>query len=575
MVETFMSICSFSSSSSFFLNSSANSSFSSAFYQKFTKSDGKQPRKEKVNKEKDDLTNVIINEEIIMKKIGELKEFSAPGPDGVPAKVYIMLKEEIATPLAILFRRSLEEGRIPEDWREANVTPIFKKGKKHEPGNYRPVSLTNIACKVMERVIKDSMVEYLEGNNVTSKTQHGFRPGRSCVTNMIEFFDQVTKWTDDGESVDIAYFDFSKAFDKVCHERMIIKVEAAGITGKVKEWLKDWLRGRKQRVVIDGEFSDWREVLSSVIQGSVLGGTLFTIYIDDLDDKIKSLIRKFADDTKMAMRIKTKDDQKAMQDDIDQLHQWAEEWQMQFNKEKCKIMHVGNGNPMVKYEMDGKEMQVTESEKDLGVMVENTLKPTMQCQKAARKANAILGQISRSFHYRKKVTMTKLYKTFVRPHLEYAVTVWCPWLEKDIEELEKVQKRAVKMMSDVKGKTYEERLKELEMTTLSERRGRGDLIETYKVMRGHSRVDKNEWFKIMAGDTARGTRATTSITEEGEERRTDIIYKEKAKQETRKNFFTLRVARKWNQLPEEVKQAKTVNEFKNKYDEWAEEKRHN
>ena len=534
----------------------------------FTQSDGKQPRKEKATNTNGDLSSITITEEIVKKKISELKEFSAPGPDGIPAKLYIMLKDEIAAPLTILFQRSLDEGRIPDEWREANVTPIFKKGKKHNPGNYRPVCLTNIAGKIMEKVVKEAIVGHLEGNNLTSPTQHGFRQGRSCTTNMIEFFDQVTKWTDEGDSVDIAYFDFSKAFDKVCHQKMMIKVEAAGIVGKVKDWLKDWLSGRKQRVVIDGEASEWLCVLSSVIQGSVLGGTLFTIYIDDLDDQVKSLIRKFADDTKVARQVKTPEDHAEMQKDIDMMSKWAAEWQMQFNKEKCKIMHIGSKNLKIKYMMDGNEMSVTETEKDLGVTIDDSLKPANHCRKAAIKANGVLGQIFRSFHYRRKSTMLKLYKTFVRPHLEYAVTVWCPWLEKDIEELEKVQRRALKMMSDVRGKTYEERLKEVGLTTLKERRKRGDLIEAFKVMRGHSRVDKNEWFSIREEAETQRTRATTTITEDGEEMKTDIIYKEKARQEIRRNFFTLRVAREWNQLPEEVKLAKSVNSFKKKFDEW-------
>ena len=162
---------------------------------------------------------------------------------------------------------------------------------------------------------------------------------------MIEFMDKLTQWTDEGESIDVIYLDFAKAFDKVCHERLMVKVEAIGVTGEVKEWLGDWLRNRVQRVVVEGEESDWKKVLSSVVQGSVLGGTLFTIYIDDIDEGILTLLKKFADDTKIARKIKDEKDRDKFQEDLTRLSMWAKKWAMEFNIEKCKVMHIGAKNP--------------------------------------------------------------------------------------------------------------------------------------------------------------------------------------------------------------------------------------
>ena len=221
------------------------------------------------------LEDVKITEDLIKKAIDRLKEHSAAGPDGIPARVIKELKEEIARPLQILFRRSMDTGTIPDKWRLAEVTPIFKKGSKAVPGNYRPVSLTVIIGKMMERLVKDAMMQHVESHGLLCDAQHGFRTGRSPQTNLVEFLNETTKWIDDGKAFDIIYLDFSKAFDKVSHAKLVEKLEMANIVGKVKVWIADWLKGRKQRVKVEESFSDWIDVLSSVVQGSVLGGTLY------------------------------------------------------------------------------------------------------------------------------------------------------------------------------------------------------------------------------------------------------------------------------------------------------------
>lgn len=309
-------------------------------------------------------------------------------------------------------------------------------------------------------------------------------------------------------------------------------------------------------------------MISSVIQGSVLGSTLFNMFINDIIEIIEAFARIFADDTKVARTIRNEEDQKAMQDDITRLREWAEEWKMSFNVDKCKVMHVGKHNPRTEYKMNGVSLSETTLEKDLGVWTDSSWKPGSQCDAAAKKANAMLGQIARKFHYRKKATLIPLYKTFVRPHLEYAVAAWSPWTVKDIETLEKVQKRFVKMLSDVRGSTYEERIAEADLLTLKERRWRGDIIETFKTMKGINQVNKNEWFEIREDDNVRSTRANVRIENETETRRSDIIYKERSRLEIRKNFYTSRVAREWNRLPEWIKDRKTTNSFKNALDRW-------
>ena len=239
--------------------------------------------------------------------------------------------------------------------------------------------------------------------------------------------------------------------------------------------------------------------LSSVVQGSVLGGKLFTVFVDDIVRKmIEALVKLFADDTKVGQIVESEEDARRMQRQIDELVRWAEEWGMTFNVKKCKIMHAGKKNKAFKYKMDGEEIMSVTEEKDLGVWVEATHKPTKQCAAAAKAAHFALGQIQRSFHFRKKENVVPLWKTFVRPKLEFAVAAWSPWQEGDIKMIEKVQERMIRMLSDVKGKTYEEKVADAGLTTLRERRVRGDAIETSKTMNGFNRVDKK---KVVFGDT--------------------------------------------------------------------------
>ena len=205
----------------------------------------------------------------------------------------------------------------------------------------------------MEKVINRDLGKHLE-NGVLNNSQHGFRRGRSCQTNLIEFSDKVTQWADEGGCVDVVFLDFRKAFDKVDHKRLIVKLEAAGVRGNLLRWIENWLAGRKQRVVVNGESSDWILVESGVPQGSVLGGPLFDVYIDDIDLIILiAFLRKFADDTKLAMLIKSRQDADRFQEEINNLYKWAQDWAMEFNIEKCKVMHVGRSNPGYKYNMNG------------------------------------------------------------------------------------------------------------------------------------------------------------------------------------------------------------------------------
>jgi hypothetical protein len=528
-----------------------NNFFSSVF----TREDMRSQPKVK-DMETGTLEKVTVTEKAVREKIKNLKPFSAAGPDGIGPQLLQEVREEVLPALTTIFRQSLSTGEVPEDWRRANVTPIFKKGKKTDPGNYRPVSLTSICCRILESIIRDSLMDHLLRNDLLANSQHGFMPNKSCCTNLLEFFEKVTSVVDQGSPFDVIFLDFAKAFDKVPKERLLEKLRAHGVRGELLDWVRAWLTDRKQRVVLNGECSSWEEVLSGVPQGSVLGPPLFTVFINDLDQAVKfiELLKKFADDTKLGQTA-TQEGRACLQRALDMLCEWADQWGMEFNVKKCKVMHMGHNNMEQEYYMNGHKLEVTEEERDIGVLVTKNLKPASQCKKAARTAQTVLSQISRAFHYRDRNVFIRLYVQYVRPHLEFAVPAWSPWLEADKEVLEKVQRRAVQMVSGLRSHTYEDRLKELGLTTLEERRHQADMAQTYKIVRGKDRVCKETWFKSVT-ETGRATRSAADPLN---------LRPQQSRLEIRRQFFSQRVVESWNDIPADLKQSVNVKNFKNGY----------
>lgn len=376
---------------------------------------------------------------------------------------------------------------------------------------------------------------------------------KSCCTNLLEFFEVVTSIKDEGGAADIFYLDFSKAFDKVPHARLAKKLESKGVDGNVLAWLVDWLSGRTQQVRVGGQMSDVSSVDSGVPQGTILGPPLFDVFIDDIDEcaKLIDLIVKFADDTKGVKRINSIEDRNKLQTTLDLLCRWAKDWGMSFNKEKCKIMHIGNTNPRYEYFMEGTKLTVTSSEKDVGVVICENLKPAKQVQKAAGTAAAVLRQISRNFHFRDRHIFMRLYKQYVRPHMEFSTPVWNPWLKTDIDLLENVQKRAVRMVAGLQSNEYEQRCEELGLEPLEKRREATDLIQTFKILHGYDKLAPEKLFRLR-NSQVRTRQASEPL----------VLEKGRCKSDLRSNWFSQRVVKPWNELPATTKTASSVTAFK-------------
>lgn len=416
------------------------------------------------------------------------------------------------------------------------------------------------------------MMAHLVKHDLITPSQHGFVPWKSCATNLIETIDVITETFNRGFEIDMIFLDFSKAFDLVSHEALLYKLERYGFNGTILLWIKAFLLDRKQRVVI-GEFaSDWSDVKSGVPQGSVLGPLLFILFVNDIPEILHHISKLFADDCKLLAIVKNCLDRKLLQDDLDKIVKWSQEWRMLFNLLKCKVMHLNKSGKNKQTDsvytmcnLDGSRhlLDKTTSERDLGIQITDNMKWGEQAKIAAIRANSVLGSLKRCFKVWTALTVKTLYCALVRPHLEYAVSAWNPYRKGDIKILEQVQRRATKLVPELKDLHYEERLRKIGITSLAERRERGDVIQYFKIESGLNRV---KWYHQNNYANSINVTGPASDIRGFKHRRT----RQFTKCVQRDNFLSNRVVPLWNKLPPYVVASKNTNDFKNSYDNYKE-----
>ena len=507
--------------------------------------------------------DVTITTERVHSKLKALKVDKSPGPDELHPRVLQELADQLAVPIALLFSSSITTGEVPRQWKIATVTPIYKKGDKTDPANYRPVSLTSVLCKLLERILGEDIISHLKENSLLCDQQHGFASGKSTVTNLLEALDIWTEALSHNLPVDIVFLDYAKAFDTVPHQRLLAQIRSFGIKNNILQRIRSFLTGRRQRVKVNGVLSDWIDVTSGVPQGSVLGPLLFSIFVCDVPKLLRGFISMFADDTKVYDIIHEMNGTNGhidLQVDIDALQEWAKTMQMLFHPLKCKVMHLGLKNPGREYTMkttDGAEHTLEEvsEEKDLGVIIDDKLTFSKHVTNQVNKANRIIGAIRHTFVNLDKANFLPLYKSIVRPHLEYASVVSGPKFKKDKDALEQVQRRATRLVSGLSHLSYQERLQNLNLPSLEFRRQRSDIIETFKILNGFDKVDYqrqcgncgNSMFKTSLSRNTRGHSQKLQVQHQSGHRKT---------------FFAARVTQTWNRLSKHTIEACNVEVFK-------------
>ncbi len=503
---------------------------------------------------KNKLSDVPLEPVQVYKILREMPPKTSMGPDGIPACVLKYCAVPLALPLSLLYNASLESGSVPSLWKFAHIVPIYKKGNRSDPSNYRPVSLICDIVKGLEDPMCSVIRSHCLRNRLLSPEQFGFLSGRSTTGQLIDSFDIVTKALDEGLCVDIVYLDLSKAFDSICIRKLMIKLECVGISGKLLCWLHSYLTDRMQSVKIGNSLSEATPVSSGVPQGTKLGPLLFLLYMEDivLDIPVTVLLRLYADDIKLIYVFKSNIVPTEMQLALSSCVSWLSDRDLSVQPVKCQAFHLGRSNPHHQYMLNENVIPSVEFVSDLGVIFDKELKFSRNTVKIAKKASCVANMILRVFHSSDVMLLTRAFKTYVRPILEYACELSNPSLACDVAMLERVQRdytRRIACRARLQYADYADRLCKLDLPLLSTRRQNACLVMYYKLL---NRLSHTCHEILPLDPNARQLRRHN----------TKNIATEKSRLELRRRFFSCRYRNVWNALPEYVANAPSLASMK-------------
>ena len=473
---------------------------------------------------------------------------SAAGPDGIPSLFYKRLAGALAKPLCTIFNQSLMQGCVPEAWKLAKVIPLYKgKGSKDAPSSYRPISLINVACKIMERIVVNSLNTYLESKDLLTACQHGFRHGRSTVTNVLSCDSFVWQCLNAGHNCDVISVDFMRAFDKVDHNLMCHKLKEFGVDGCYLRWFLDFLSNRWQYVEYNNAQSTLVRVTSGLVQGSCIGPTGFNIFINDLAKVIKHCkLFMFADDLKAAGDSTTPQSASLVQEDLDAIGVWSVENKLPVNLPKCFVMHYGKNNARQGYTLQSHQLANVNECTDLGILRSDTFTYSHQVKAVALKASRMVGMVMKIFSTRDATFLTKVFCAYIRPLLEYASPVWSPVDVTSCVLLENVQRKFTKRIAGLSSLSYEERLRRLKLPSLQLRRQHCDLLLAFKCLHSPSISPDDVGLAVQHS----ATRSSGSLVHK---RPRSTLLAE---------HFICRVPIAWGKLPRALTQSSSIFSFK-------------
>ena len=508
-----------------------------------------------------DLNTIVVTDSDVEDVLKLLNTSKASGPDLISPRLLKEGSDILSHQLARLFNTSLHTSYFPTVWKQANVVPVFKKGEKTNVSNYRPISLLSCIGKVFEKCVFKHLQNYIMTNKLISPVQSGFTPNDSAVFQLIDLYDAFAKAIDDGKEIRVIFCDISKAFDRVWHEGLLFKLRRMGISGTLLEWFKSYLDQRHQRVVLEGSFSDFKEVKAGVPQGSILGPLLFLVFINDIVNDIGSSVKLFADDTSLYLIV---DDPvmaaNLMDIDLDKIHQWANNWLVKFNPHKTEELIISRKTATVIHpsvSMNNVEVKRVEFHKHLGLTFNNDCtwhehitEITSKAWKRINILQALKFQLDRK-------SLEIMYFSFVRPILEYADIIWDNCYNFEKEAIEKVQWEAARIVT---GATKScSRVKLLEDTgwdTMEKRRYKHRMVIFFKMIKNMAPTYLANLIPPSVHQVSqRNLRNYSDLTVPRS--RTNLY---------NKSFIPV-ATREWNSLPENMKTCTSLASFKNLLDQ--------
>lgn len=440
-----------------------------------------------VTPEYNPLTDIAISQQDVLNAIKDLDAHKASGPDAVSPKLIKEGKHELAYPYSKLFNLSIRSRRFPDPYKLSNVTPVHKKDSRTNPNNYRPISLNSNQGKIFERTVHKKLNDYLTHNNVLSPYQSGFRQGDSTVNQLLFLYNDFLKALDDNKEIRIVYCDISKAFDRVWHKGLLFKLRTIGLSENIVDWFKDYLSNRKQRVCIKGVASSWKNVTAGVPQGSILGPTLFLIYINDIVNGLGCNIRLFADDTTLYIIVENPVNA-AIQLNVDLqiIYNWAGIWLVDFhaNKTESQIVSRKRNKPAhPPLFMGNTQIKEVSKHKHLGLIFSSDCNWSQHIEYIIEKAWKRIGSLRRNKFILDRLSLLKLYVTYIRSLLEYANIIWDNCSIENKRHIESIQLEALRIITGATKLCSVQRLyNDITLQTLQSRRNNQRLCQLYKIL---------------------------------------------------------------------------------------------
>ncbi len=523
------------------------------------------------------ISDVYFDEVDVWNIMSHLNVSKASGPDNISQRFLKECAHSLAAPFCRLFQRSMNDGIFPTAWKISNISPVFKKAVRFLKENYRPVSLLSCISKVMERVVYNTLYQYFKRHGLLSERNSGFKENDCTINQLIHLCNNIYKGLDKSKDVCLVFLDVSKAFDKVYHKGLLLKLEQLGVCGNLLKWLESYLSNRKQRVVINGQMSDSKSINASVPQGSILGPLLFLVYVNDLVDYLQTTPYLFADDTSLLATINPQNPPQTfteINNDLQTLSEWASQWRVTFNASKTVYMIVSNKSRLPQYPdlyLHGEKLTKVSSHKHLGVTITSNMTWNLHIDAALKKAASRLSNIRKIRLIITRKARETLYKSLVLPLLEYGGVLFdnCTmYLKQRLESFHR--QAAIVCTCAFRNTSYNKLLDELGWQTLDERRKLSRFNIFYKM--NHSKRTCNA--ANPCTDCKNGIGVPPYLTALCPATVGNVGYRLRNAGDLRTvlskkvklyNSFVPKTTREWNSLPNDIQNAVSNTCFKSNY----------
>jgi hypothetical protein len=495
--------------------------------------------------------------ETVEKLLNGINDKKAVGPDNIPNRLLKISSHIISPSLTSIFHSSITTGIFPTEWKQARVTPIFKKGEKTDPGNYRPISVISSISKIYEKIIYDQLYSYFNDNNLLTNSQSGFRTLHSTVTALLEATNDWSVNIDKGLVNGIIFIDLKKAFDTIDHTILLNKLEKYGLDNQSLKLFTSYLSDRTQLCNVNGELSHPCAVNYGVPQGSNLGPLLFLVYINDLPNCIsQAKARMFADDTNLTLSADCVTSLEEMaNNELSNIYRWLIANKLSLNVAKTEFMTMGSRQKLTAHGDEEiiirlNNETIKQVEKSLGVTIDNQLSWSEHVREISKKISSAIGALKRVRQFISKDTAIHIYQSLILPHFDYCSSVWDGLNISLSDKLQKLQNRAARVITksnyDIRSSNI---LADLNWDKLVDRRKRQKLLLMFKIINKQA-----PQYLIDLFENRQPSYALRNIQNK--------LALPKPRTEYLKRSFMYHGAKLWNDLPEELRALETLGSFK-------------